>query len=156
MYLNVDIYIMINEKACLMKNYMESPKVRMIMQLSILIGIIGSLTAPLAYAQNAVNNVQNVLCGIVTTVSQVLSILALMMFILGGTLYAFAHLLPATGTFRGNMQGWGMGMLLGGIIALILYIIAPFIVNSLISVNPNGTVGSANTPGLVNSGQCPV
>ncbi|MCL5428084.1 MAG: hypothetical protein M1321_02785, partial [Candidatus Marsarchaeota archaeon] len=91
--------------------YIGSSKIGMMMQLMLVGSIVASLLAPLAYAQNAVNNVQDILCSVITTVKDILSILALMMFILGGTLYAFAHVLPATGNIRASMQGWGLGML---------------------------------------------
>ena len=115
-----------------------SPRLSAAMQLMLVGSIVASLLAPLAYAQNAVSNVQDILCSVINTVSDILSILALMMFILGGTLYAFAHVLPATGNIRANLQGWGLGMLMGGIISLILYIIAPYIVNSLLSISNSG------------------
>ena len=135
--------------------YIGSSKIGMMMQLMLVGSIVASLLAPLAYAQNAVSNVQDILCSVINTVSDILSILALMMFILGGTLYAFAHVLPATGNIRANLQGWGLGMLMGGIISLILYIIAPYIVDKLIGVsnsNPSSglylnNVESINCPG---------
>ena len=129
--------------------YFGSAKMARIVQLSIMMGILGSFIAPLAFSiggTQPVTNVQNILCGVVATVSDVLSILALMMFIVGGTLYAFAHVLPATGNIRANLQGWGMGMLMGGIIALILYIIAPFIVDKLMNISQSPTVGSVTSP----------
>jgi hypothetical protein len=112
-------------------------RIRCLMYLSLIAFIFGGSVLTITYAQsnNAVQSVTNVLCNIITSISQILSILALMLFILGGTLYAFAHFLPAAGNFRGNMQSWGMGMLMGGIIALILYTLAPFIVNQIILVN---------------------
>ncbi len=136
--------------------YFESPRVGKIVQLSIMMGILGSFIAPLAFASGGtqpVTNVQNILCSVVATVSDILSILALMMFILGGTLYAFAHVLPATGNIRANLQGWGMGMLMGGIISLILYIIAPYIVDKLMGINQSTTVGNVTSP-VVSSASC--
>ena len=135
--------------------YFGSAKMARIVQLSIMMGILGSFIAPLAFSTQGTvptTNVHNILCGVVTTVSDVLSILALMMFILGGTLYAFAHVLPAAGNIRANLQGWGMGMLMGGIIALILYIIAPFIVDKLMGINQSQNVGNITSPVAATTG----
>jgi hypothetical protein len=114
-----------------------SGKTRIVLYISFFIGILGSFLLPFTSAQASTTTVaaQAALCSVISTISFILSILALMLFILGGTLYAFAHFLPATGNFRGGMQGWGMGMLMGGIISLILYILAPFIVGKIESIN---------------------
>ncbi len=113
-----------------------SGKTRIVLYISFFIGILGSFLIPFTSAQSQTTvAAQAALCSVISTISFVLSILALMLFILGGTLYAFAHFLPATGNFRGGMQGWGMGMLMGGIISLILYILAPFIVQKIESIN---------------------
>ncbi|MEM0200925.1 MAG: hypothetical protein QXD23_00795 [Candidatus Micrarchaeaceae archaeon] len=119
-----------------------SGKTRIVLYLSFLIGILGTFLLPFASAQlsTTTQNTQAALCSVISEISFVLSILALMLFILGGTLYAFAHFLPATGNFRGSMQAWGMGMLMGGIISLILYILAPFIVGKIESINPNSGI----------------
>ncbi len=69
------------------------------------------------------------LCGIVNQISEVIGILALLLFIVGGTMYAAAHLLPAAGNLRGNLQGWSMGMIVGGVVGLILVLLAPSLLN---------------------------
>jgi hypothetical protein len=134
-----------------MWKHTESNNVRTILQFAFLVGILGSLLGTVSYAgvtivNAGVANVQNILCSVVTTVSDILSILALMMFILGGTLYAFAHVLPATGNLRASMQGWGMGMLMGGIIALILYIIAPYLISTLLGLTTSNQGNGQNAP----------
>lgn len=113
--------------------------------LAVFAGLFGGT---LVYAQttNAYNIAQQ-LCSIVALVSQIIGILALFMFIVGGVLYAFAHFLPASGNIKGSMQGWGMGIVMGGIIMLILYLLAPFIVTKIISVSQNGVI-----PGIANIG----
>lgn len=79
------------------------------------------------------------LCAIVGQVRAVIGVLALLLFIAGGTMYAAAHLLPAAGNLRGNLQGWSMGMIVGGIVGLILVLLAPSLLNVIASVG-----GSAN------------
>lgn len=119
-------------------------KARVLMHLTMLLGIVGSIGTSIAYAQSpAVGPVSSALCSIISSVSLVLGVFALIMFILGGTIYAFAHFLPAAGNLKGAMQGWGMGMLMGGIIALVLYILAPYIVAKIIGISiASGSGGS--------------
>ncbi len=85
------------------------------------------------------------LCGIINTISTIIAFFSLAMFIVGGTLYALAHFLPATGNLRAGLQGWGMGMIIGGIIALVLYIVAPHIVTTV--ANIGGTSGGTTAQG---------
>ncbi len=149
------MFIMKQLKACLMRkmsDYLGSSTVARALQFTFLAGILASLIAPFAGAlvttgTGGSTTISTVLCNIVTTVQDVLSILALMMFILGGTLYAFAHVLPATGNLRSSLQGWGMGILMGGIISLVLYIIAPYIINSLMAAG-GSTNQTISCPGF--------
>ncbi len=91
----------------------------------------------------ASGNVVSALCGIVNTISTVIAIFSLVMFILGGTLYALAHFLPAAGNFRSGLQGWGMGMIIGGIVALILFIAAPYIVTTVANIGGQSSFGTS-------------
>jgi hypothetical protein len=59
------------------------------------------ILAASVYGQTSQYLLTNTLCGIIQTISQIIGILALFMFILGGTTYAFAHLLPAAGNIKG-------------------------------------------------------
>ena len=95
-------------------------------------------------AQNA-QNIANQLCSVVALVADIVGVLAILMFVLGGVLYAFAHFLPASGNLKGSMQGWGMGILMGGIIMLVLYLLAPFIVSHIINASQGGII-----PGIAN------
>ncbi|MDE1762332.1 MAG: hypothetical protein KGH78_04035 [Candidatus Micrarchaeota archaeon] len=73
------------------------------------------------------------LCGIVSTVRTVIGIIALVMFLIGGVLYAVGHFMPAAGNVRAGMQGWAMGMILGAVIGVILVILAPFIISTVLN-----------------------
>ncbi len=84
----------------------------------------------------------SLICGIISFVQAVIGILVVAMFILGGILYAVGHFLPQTGNLRGNMQSWAMGMLLAGIIALILFIIAKPVVFLILKMG--GAFGGLN------------
>jgi hypothetical protein len=106
---------------------------------------VGMLSTVYAAATGA-NAIIVSLCGIINTISTIIAFFSLAMFIVGGTLYALAHFLPATGNLRAGLQGWGMGMIIGGIIALVLYIVAPHIVTTV--ANIGGTPGTVSTQGI--------
>jgi hypothetical protein len=86
--------------------------------------------------------ISTTLCGIIITVQTVVGVIALVLFILGGALYAVAHMLPAAGNLRGNLQGWSLGMIVGGIVGLIIVIIAPSILSIIASTGTNITIPS--------------
>ncbi len=81
------------------------------------------------------------LCSIVTSFRTVIGVLALLLFIAGGTMYAGAHMLPAAGNLRGNLQGWSLGMIMGGIVGIILVLIAPYILNMIIGIGGGASEG---------------
>ena len=105
---------------------------------------------PLVAAANSTNvgAIVGGLCNIVNLVREVMGFLVLILFILGAVIYAIGHFLPATGNFKAGAHGWAMGMIIGGIIALILVIFAPYIINAIIqfTATPGGnpTVLPAN------------
>ncbi|MCL4373319.1 MAG: hypothetical protein M1360_00815 [Candidatus Marsarchaeota archaeon] len=69
----------------------------------------------------------NAICSVYTTVESIIFILGLTLMILGGALYAGAHVLP--GQTRGSVQGYGMGMILGGVIGVIIAVAAPYVLS---------------------------
>ncbi len=77
------------------------------------------------------------LCNIVGIVRALIGLLALVLFIIGGALYAVGHFLPQAGQIKQNLQGWSMGMVLGGIIGVVLVLIAPFAINMIIGFGGN-------------------
>ncbi len=109
------------------------------------IGTVSASLVPLSYAQAAgaasgggAAGIQSSLCGIINTIASVIGILAIFMFVLGGILYGAAHLLPAAGNLKGSTQGWGVGMLVGGVIAIVLYLLSSFIIYRLASFSAGG------------------
>ncbi|MGC8676066.1 MAG: hypothetical protein ACP5T3_00920 [Candidatus Micrarchaeia archaeon] len=100
---------------------MKLPNMRALLYLFSALGILTSLV----FAQSSLQaSVLSVLCGIVGFVRAIVGVLAIVLFILGGVIYAVGHFLPAAGNLRQSMQGWAMGMLFAGIVAVILFIIA--------------------------------
>ena len=77
---------------------------------------------------SVIQTITSQLCGIVNGVRTTIGVIALVMFLVGGVLYAVGHFLPTAGQIKASIQGWAMGMVLGGVIGVILVIIAPFII----------------------------
>ena len=86
--------------------------------------MIGTLFGAIATAQGT-TTLSTSLCGIVSDIRTVIGVIAILLFITGGALYAGAHMLPAAGNLRGNLQGWSMGMIIGAVVGIILVILAP-------------------------------
>jgi hypothetical protein len=87
----------------------------------------------------------NVICAIITLyqdVAAAIFVIGLMLMILGGALYAGAHLMPSQQ--RGSLQGYGMGMVLGGVIGIIIAVIAPFILQVISGNSVSDVLQAAN------------
>lgn len=104
--------------------------------------VTGMTIVSLASAQSTV--ITSTLCGVINNVRTVVGVIALVLFILGGVLYAVAHMLPAAGNLRGNLQGWSLGMIVGGIVGLIIVIIAPSIIGDIASAGNLGAGAITN------------
>ncbi len=94
----------------------------------------------------------SVICSIITLyqdVAAAIFVIGLMLMILGGALYAGAHLMPSQQ--RGSLQGYGMGMVLGGVIGIIIAVLAPFILQVITGNSVTVAVGAANSV----AGGCP-
>ncbi|MCL5089941.1 MAG: hypothetical protein M1382_02095 [Candidatus Marsarchaeota archaeon] len=71
-------------------------------------------------------NISSTLCNVEQTVMSVVFVLGLTLMVLGGAMYAAAHILP--GNFKGALTGYGMGMIIGGIAGLILSLMGPYVI----------------------------
>ncbi len=132
---------------------------------SLLFGCISPSLA--AQASGISSGIQIQICALIGIISSVIGILAIFLFVFGAILYAVAHMLPAAGNFKGSAQGWGMGMLIGGVIGVILYLLSSFIIYRLASfsaggaipaitqVNCNAIGASASSPASTVSGSSP-
>lgn len=77
-------------------------------------------------------NIIQTMCSIVNTVTLIIGIIALAMFVIGGLLYGFASFMPAAGNLRASLQGWGISIVIGGVIATVIFILAPFILQMIL------------------------
>jgi hypothetical protein len=79
----------------------------------------------------AVTSLDIALCGIIADIQLVVGLLAVVLIMLGGVLYAIAHFMPSAGNFKANAQSWALGMVIGAIVGLIIVIAAPGIVSEI-------------------------
>ncbi len=118
-------------------------------RMAMFFAVFGALALGMAYAQilpsvpptsSQQYTLSSTLCGIIAGISEIIGLLAIFMFVVGGTLYAFAHFMPAAGNLKGSMQGWGMGILMGGIIMVVLYALAPFIISTVLKFSLSSSI----------------
>lgn len=93
-------------------------------RLLLLVAIFSSYMLSLAASQGNINvtNVTSALCDVANAVFSVIFILGLMLMIIGAAMYAAAHIMPAQQ--KGSLQGYGMGMIIGGIVGVVLALLA--------------------------------
>ena len=76
------------------------------------------------FGDSLLSSLSVTLCGVVTGIRTFIGILAIALFLVGGVLYAVAHFIPTSVEFRKSMQGWSTAMIIGGIIGLIVVVLA--------------------------------
>ena len=72
------------------------------------------------------NAVMYPLCGVYNNVHNIIFLLAIVLVLVGGTLYAGANVMPSAS--KGATQGYGIGFILGGVVGVIISILAPYII----------------------------
>ena len=86
-------------------------------------------------AQNSVTNaLTSQLCSIVGAVRTIVGILALTLFLIGGVLYAVSHFLPTNLEFKKSLTAWSQGMIIGGLIGLVIVLIAQPIIQLITNI----------------------
>ncbi len=122
------------------------------LRLMVMLPVFLSLLSVVAYSQTSPQQLlTSQLCGVVEGIRTVIGFIALVMFLVGGVLYAGGHFMPAAGNIKSSMQGWAMGMIVGGVLGIVLVILAPYIVNTII----NFSSATGNTGGSITSVTCP-
>jgi hypothetical protein len=84
--------------------------------------------------------ISSTLCSVVRFIRTAAVILAIVMFTVGGILYAIGNVL--TGGMKQSAHGWAQGLIIGGVIALVLVIIAEPLVNTF------AKIAGAYAPGM--------
>ena len=93
-------------------------------------------------SNNASSTVTNAICNIFNTIKNVIFILGLALMVLGGAVYAGANLMPSQS--RGGFQGYGMAMVIGGIIGVAIAVAAPYILGVILQASGGSGAFLAN------------
>ena len=108
-------------------------------------GLAFSQTGTTATGGTASAEISQTICKVFVTVKDVIFILGLTLMILGGAIYAGANLMPASA--KGGFMGYGMAMIIGGIIGVAIAVAAPFILNLIVGTTANGAVTTGQVCG---------
>lgn len=99
-----------------------SRNIRVLMMPLLLLSFIATMSAA---QSNITSTVTSQICIIYTVVHTAIFILGLVLMIGGAAMYAASHIMP--GQSKSTLQGYGMGMILGGVIGVIIAEMAPFL-----------------------------
>ncbi len=80
--------------------------------------------------------INTVLCNVYSTIMNVVFVLAIVLMVGGGSLYAASRILP--GNLKGQLEGYAYGMLLGGVVGIILVILGPDIIKMIVGNTSSG------------------
>jgi hypothetical protein len=110
------------------------------------LGLFGTLVT----AQSVGSGATNAICTVFNTVRNIIFLLGLTLMILGAAVYAGANIMPSQQ--RGGFQGYGMAMIIGGVVGVAIAVAAPFVLNLLVSGagagNVLGSTGSTTVTAL--------
>lgn len=107
----------------------------------LMVGLFSSFLASVSFAQVPPITLTTTLCTVATEVFQVIFILGLMLMIIGAAMYAAAHILP--GQQKGALTGYGMGMIIGGVVGVVLALMAGPIMNIILQASGSNVLGTA-------------
>jgi hypothetical protein len=109
-----------------------------------MLGLFGTLvTSQTGGAAGA----SSAICQVFNAVRNIIFLLGLTLMILGAALYAGANIMPASQ--RGGFQGYGMAMIIGGVVGVAIAIAAPFVLGLLISSGgANQVLGNTSSTAL--------
>jgi len=78
------------------------------------------------------SNITSQLCNIKSLINAIIPTVALIMFLLAGLIYAAGQTFGAE--MKAKSQGWAMSLLVGGIIGIVIAVMAPWLVNLFIGM----------------------
>lgn len=95
----------------------------------------------IASAQFTGSAISSQVCGLYLAVKSVVFVLGLLLIIAGAAMYAISNIVP--GKDKGTFQGYGVGMIIGGIIGVIIALVAPAILGLIVSNSAITACGTA-------------
>jgi hypothetical protein len=111
------------------------------------LGLFGTL----ATSQTTASGATSALCVVFNTVRNIIFLLGLTLMILGAAIYAGANIMPAQS--KGGFQGYGMAMIIGGVVGVAIAIAAPFVLNLLVQSAGGGVLTTTSAAGVISG--CP-
>jgi len=105
---------------------MDIGKIRLFFYLLTCVSLVSTVLA-----DSTIIAISSTLCGMVTTVRTIVGALALTLFLLGGVMYAVSHFLPTNMEFKKSMTAWSTAMITGGIIGLVIVLIAQPLIQTI-------------------------
>lgn len=113
---------------------------KFILMAAAMLGFFATLFA--AQSNAAVSGATNAICVVFNTVKNIIFLLGLTLMLLGAALYAGGNIMPSSS--RGAFQGYGMSMIIGGVVGVAIAVAAPFILNLIVQA---GSGSSSSTAG---------
>lgn len=112
---------------------------KFILMAAAMLGFFATLFA--AQNNGAVSGATNAICVVFNTVKNIIFLLGLTLMLLGAALYAGGNIMPSSS--RGAFQGYGMSMIIGGVVGVAIAVAAPFILNLIVQAGSGSTGGSS-------------
>ncbi len=122
---------------------MNIGKFRVVFYLMAFVSMVSMLQAQ----TTGVSTITTQLCAIVNSVRTIVGVLALTLFLIGGVLYAVSHFLPTNLEFKKSLTVWSQGMIIGGLIGLVIVLIAQPIIQLVLNIGGSiSTTGTTAVP----------
>lgn len=113
--------------------------------LFLVVSLSGVLMAS-AYSQTASSALTGAICNVYNTIRNVIFLLGIALVVLGGAIYALGTIMPSS--HKGGTQGYGMGMIIGGILGIAIALAAPYVLSVIISSTSNSILTSTGVSGV--------
>jgi hypothetical protein len=91
-------------------------------------------TSQNSVAPPAVVAINSSLCDVVNGIRNIVGVLSLALFLLGGVLYAISHFLPQSLEFKKSLTTWSTAMLIGAVIALVIVLAAKPLLTMIVNI----------------------
>jgi len=119
------------------------PNLKFVMMAITMLGFFGTLMV--AQTNTGISGATSAICLVFNTVKNIIFLLGLTLMLLGAVLYAGGNIMPSNS--RGAFQGYGMSMIIGGVVGVAIAVAAPFILNMIVAAGAGTATGSSGILG---------